>query len=812
MAYGLLALRGMETLWQDLRHAVRASLAHPGYLATALMTLALGIGFSTATFTVTNAVLLRPLPFHEPDRLVRLIERNLPQFPRFSVSPGHYLFWREHARAFDGIGAWAPQSVNLETGSDDPQRVRADRVTANLFPLLGVPPVAGRGFEAADENGQRADVALLSYGVWQRLFGGDPAVIGRIVRMDGHPVTIIGVMPETLRFPSRETEMWVPFVFTPDERRTFGSHFMSAVARLKPGVTREAAVDDMQSVSRRLVEFNQGSAGWDVLLFDLHEFVVDDVKRSLLVLLGAVGLVLLIACANVANLLLVRGAARHRELAIRSSIGATRGRLARQLLVEGAALATAGAVGGVLLAAWLLRILLAMMPDALPAHAQVSLDRDVLAFAVLLAFVTPLVFGLLPAVQASRPDLRTLISAGGRQGTAVPARRTRAALVVAEIALAMTLLVGAGLLIRSFANLVSESPGFSPERALVAGVSLPAEKYPQGEPRERFLHDFLESVGSLPNVEAAGLSAPMALVNEFNSGYEIEGIPTPPEGRPLTLFYAISPGFFDAMQIPVLKGRAIDAEDRRGGRRVIVISQALADRAFAGRDPIGARMRVGQGNDDWREIVGVAGNIKQTSLDEAPRAQVYEPYLQHPYFSTFSLVVRTKSSDPAAVAPDLRGILRTMDPELPLARVRTLEQMVAGTIRGQRFSTTLIGLFGAAALLLAAVGVYGVIAYTVGLRRQEFAIRIAHGARPRDIARLVLRGAAGMASAGIAIGGLGAWLLGGTFQAMLFNVSPADAWTYAGVAAVLGSAALAATAVPAMRAMRVDPIEALRCE
>jgi putative ABC transport system permease protein len=304
----------------------------------------------------------------------------------------------------------------------------------------------------------------------------------------------------------------------------------------------------------------------------------------------------------------------------------------------------------------------------------------------------------------------------------------------------------------------------------------------------------------------------MALVNDFNSGYEIEGIPTPPDGRPLTLFYAVSPGFFDAMQIPVLKGRAINAEDRRGGRRVIVISQALADRAFAGRDPIGTRMRVGQGNDDWREIVGVAGNIKQTSLDEAPRAQVYEPYLQHPYFAAFSLVVRTKSSDPTAVAPDLRGILRTMDPELPLARVRTLEQMVAGTIRGQRFSTTLIGLFGAAALLLAAVGVYGVIAYTVGLRRQEFAIRIAHGARPRDIARLVLRGAAGMAALGIAIGGLGAWLLGGTFQAMLFNVSPADGWTYAGVAAVLGSAALAATAIPAIRAMRVDPIEALRCE
>jgi putative ABC transport system permease protein len=433
-------------------------------------------------------------------------------------------------------------------------------------------------------------------------------------------------------------------------------------------------------------------------------------------------------------------------------------------------------------------------------------------FAVLLAFVTPLVFGLLPAVQASRPDLRTLISAGGRQGGAVPARRTRAALVVAEIALAMTLLVGAALLIRSFANLVSESPGFTPARVLVAGVSLPDEKYAQGDPRERFFQEFLERAGALPNVDAVGLSAPMALVNDFNSGYEIEGTPTPPEGRPLTLFYAVSPGFFDAMQIPLVTGRYISADDRRDGRRVIVISQALADRHFAGRTPIGTRMRVSQGNDDWREIVGVVGNVKQTSLADAPRAQVYEPYPQHPYFAAFSLVVRTKSNDPTVVAPDLRGVLRAMDPELPLARVQTLEQMVAGTIRGQRFSTTLIGLFGAAALLLAAVGVYGVIAYTVGLRRQEFAIRIAHGARPRDIARLVLRGAAGMAAAGIAIGGLGAWLAGGTFQAMLFNVSPADWWTYAGVAAVLGGAALAATVIPAMRAMQVNPIDALRCE
>lgn len=802
----------MSTLTQDLKHAVRGLLKHPGYLATALLTLALGIGFSTATFTVINAVLLRPLPYEEPDRLVRFVERSLPQFPRFSVSPGHYLFWREQATAFDGIAAWAAQNVNLQTGSGDPLRIRADRVTANLFPLLGVRPVAGRLFGAADEQGAQPSVAILSHGLWQRRFGGDPSVVGQTVRLDGQPMTIIGIMPDRLTVPSRNTEMWVPFVFTAAERKNHGSHFLGAIGRLKPGVTREAAVADMQLVSQRLASVNAGSKGWDVLLFDLHDYAVEDVRLSLLVLSGAVSLVLLIACTNVANLLLARGAARHRELAIRSSIGATRGRLLRQLLVESAALAAASAVAGVLLAAWILRVLLAMMPAALPAHADVSLDRTVILFALLLAIGTPFLFGLLPAVQASRPDLRSLMSAGGRQGGGVPARRARTVLVVGEMAVAMTLLVGAGLLIRSFANLVLESPGFNPERALLAGVSPAAEKYPEGEARERFFGEFLERVNGLPEVEAAGLSMPMPLVSDYNSGLEIEGVPTPSEGRPLTLFYAVSPGFFDAMQIPLVKGRYIDAGDRRGGHRVIVISQALADQHFGGSDPIGRRIRVGQGNNDWREIVGIVGNVKQTGLDEKPRAQVYESYLQHPYFSAFSLVVRTRSNEPTSVVPQLRGILRSMDPELPLARVRTLEELVAGTVRAQRFSTTLIGAFGASALLLAAVGLYGVIAYTVGLRRQEFAIRIAHGARRADILRLVLRGAAGMSLAGIAIGSIGAWQLRGALETMLFNVSGADAATYVVVAVVLGGTALTASAVPALRATRVDPLEALRGE
>jgi putative ABC transport system permease protein len=795
---------------QDLRHALRALLKHPGYLLTALLTLALGIGFSTATFSVINAVLLRPLPFADPDRLVQLRERNLPRFPEFSVAPGHFYFWRAHQTSFESMTAIEIQNVNLDLGDNDPHRVRADRVSVHFFSTLGVEPVLGRTFETTDENGIRADVVILSHGAWERRFGAAADAIGKTVRIDRHPVTVVGVMPPDFSYPSPEVEMWVPVVFTPAEQKTMGSHYMRAIGRLKRGVTIEQADADMKAVAARLIEHHPESKGYEVLLFGLQDYTVRSVKESLLVLLGAVSLVLLIACANVANLLLARGAARQKELAIRSSIGATRVRLLRQLLVEQITLSLISAAAGVLVAAWLLRVLLAMVPDALPSHADVRLDGTVLGFAVVLAIATPLLFGLFPAVQASRPDLRTLMSAGGRSGNGIPAQRTRTILVVAEVALAMTLLVGAGLLLRSFVRLAAESPGFDPGGTIVAAVSLPVDKYPEGPTREAFIGTFLERLRAIPGVEAAGLAMPMAMVNEFNSGYQIEGEAPVEGGNLLTLFYAVSPGFLEATGTPLLRGRALTDADRAGRTRVVLINAFLAGRHFAGGDPIGRRMRVGQGDGAWREIVGVVGNTKQHSLGDQPRAQVYEPYLQHRYFSSFSLVVRTSSGDPLAIVPEVRSVLRGLDSELPLGPARTLEEIVDTTVRPHRFSTTLIGTFGGAALLLSAVGLYGVIAYTVGLRRQEFAIRIAHGAKGRDILRLVLGGAVTMACAGITIGLAGAWLLRGMVQGLLFNVSAADPLTYASVALVLMLTTLLASAVPAVRATRVDPIEALR--
>jgi putative ABC transport system permease protein len=802
----------MITFIQDLRHACRVFGRHPGYLAMALLTLALGIGFTTATFTVVYAVLFKPLPYTEPSQLVRLIERNLPRFPQFSVSPGHYLFWRDHATAFEAIGAWTGNSLTLEAENHDPERVRADRVTANLFPLLGVAPALGRVFEERDDRDGASPVVLLSYGAWQRRFGRQRDVVGQTVRVNRRPVTIIGVMPADFVFPSAETEMWVPMALSATERANFGSHYMSAVGRLRSGITLERADQDMKLVSRRLIEANPGSAGWEVLLFDMREHMVREARTALYVLLGAVALVLLIACANVANLLLVRGAARRRELAIRTAIGATRTRLVAHLLTEQIALAALSGIAGILVAGWILRGLLQMVPDALPRQLEIRLDGSVLASSLLLSTLTLLMFGLYPALQGSRPDLRSVLAAGGRQGAGAPARRIRTALVMAEMALATLLLIGAGLLLRSFVNLTEVSPGFTPDHAVVAAVSLPADKYPPGEPRERFFGELLERITALPDVSAAGIAMPMPMVTDYNSWFEIEGEPESPDGRPLTLFYAASPGYFKAMGIPVLAGRGLTDEDRRGGHRVIVINQTLADRHFRGADPIGRRMKVGQGNDDWREIVGVAGNVKQYGLDDADVPQVYECYLQHPYFAGFSLVVRTRTGDPTLVVTPVRAILRSLDPAVPLARVRTLEAMVGATVRPQRFSTALIGVFSGAALLLAAIGVYSVMAHASALRTQEFAIRIAHGAKRSDILRLVLRDALAMSASGMAAGVVAAWFLGRLIESLLFGVTAGDPFTFAGVLALLTVVAVCASAVPAFRATRVDPLVALRAE
>jgi len=469
------------------------------------------------------------------------------------------------------------------------------------------------------------------------------------------------------------------------------------VARLRPGVSIDQARSDLLLISQRLAiaKPDAGNEGWEPVLFPFHEFTVRNVQAGLKVLLGAVTLVLLIACVNVANLLLARGAARQRELAIRSAIGADRHRLVRQLLVEQVTLAIASAAAGVLVAAWLLRALLALLPNALPRQGDIRLDGTVLVFALALAALTPIVFGLFPALHVSRPDLRDLLSAGGRQGGAAPARRVRRALVIVEVALAMLLLVGAGLLIRSFGKLASVSPGFVPDHAIMAAVNIPSDRYKEGEPREQFFAELLSRTRALSQVAAAGLTQAVPMVGDYVSSLEIEGQVVSDSDRPTTNFYAVSPDYFAAMRIPLVRGRLVSDGDRRGATRIVVINQSMADRLFPGADPIGRRIKVSQGADEWREIVGIVGDVKQYGLSERTTNQVYESYLQHPYFSGYSLVVRTAMPDSSLIVPELRGIVKSLDRELPLGRVRTLDEVVEATVRPQRFSTVLIGIFSA---------------------------------------------------------------------------------------------------------------------
>ena len=797
---------------EDLRHAGRVFAKHPAYLLTAMLTLAVGIGFTTATFSVLNAVLLRPLPYKEPDRLVELVERALPRFPHFRVSPGHYLFWRDRATAFEGIGAWELQSVNLDTGSGGPERVRADRVTANMFSLLGVAPAAGRGFSEADDREGAPIVALLSYGAWQRRFGGRADAVGRAVFVDRKPATIVGVMPRGFGFLSEDAEMWVPMAFTAKDRQNYGSHYMTAVGRLKPGVTLDRAVADMHAVSQQLAEVNPGSKGWDVQLFGLQDYMVTDVRTTLYVLLGAVSLVLLIACANVANLLLVRGAARQKELAIRSAIGASRTRLLRQLMVEQAALATLSAAAGVLMAAWLLRLMLAMVPDALPRQEGVVIDGRVLAFALALSALTPILFGLLPALQSSRPNLRALLAAGGRSGASVPARRVRTAIVVAEIALATMLLVGAGLLLRSFTRLLNVSPGFVPARAILAGVSLPVEKYRRGgaarallrrlsrtDPRaaagERRRHRDADADGQRLHhrtrdrraADPRGRQAVDALLRREPGLFRGDG-DSPSQGAPP-----------DRRRPPRRRAGQRDQPDHRRA----LFPRAGSDRTPPQDWPGGRRLARDRRGGRQRQAARARRAGLGTGLRVVPAASLLRGVLAGGADPRRrSVRGRAGAAGDPAVDGSGPAARASADAEQPGRRHRPAAALLH----------MLIGLFSAAALLLAAVGIYSVMAYTVGLRTQEFAIRIAHGARRSDIMRLVLRGAFVMSAGGIAGGLIAAWLMRRFVDSLLFGVTAADTATYAGVAVVLAAAALAASAIPALRATRVDPLTALRAE
>jgi putative ABC transport system permease protein len=806
----------MNTIWQDLRYGARMLLKNPGFTAVAVITLALGIGANAAIFSVVNATLLRPLPFDDPDRLIMIRETKLPQFPEFSVSPGNFLDWKKQNTVFERLVAMQDASFNL-IGVSDPERLRGMRVTDGFFAMLGARPQMGRDFLPEEDQPGRANVVILSHGLWQRRFGADPNIVNRAITFSGGSYTVVGVMPARFRFGDGAAEFWTPMAFTTEQAQQHGSHYVSAIGRLKSGVALAQARSEMSMIADRLAkQYPDNNTGWNVKLTPLLEYTVSSVKPALLVLLGAVAFVLLIACVNVANLLLARSAAREKEIAIRVSLGAGRWRIARQLLTESAVLALAGGTVGLTLAKWGKDLLLALAPEDLPRLSDVALDGRALAFTAALSLLTGLGFGLFPALQASNirgPNLNETLKDAGRGSTDDGRRRLiRGALVVLEVALALVLLVGAGLLIKSFLRLRSVDPGFNPAGALTAQIPLSQRKYPEDSQRVAFYTQLIEKVAALPGVQAAGAAMVTPLSgNDFVLGFMIEGRPPyPAGGEPNTNYYSVTPGYFKAMGIPLLRGRLFTERDTKDATRVVIINETMAKRFFPGEDPIGKRLHVTMGPLLYREIVGIVGDVKHYSLDQETKAQTYEPYAQQP-FSGMTLVART-SGDPAGLSAAIRGEVLKIDKELPVSNVRTLEQYLSTSIAQQRFSVLLLGIFSAVAMTLACVGIYGVLSYSVAQRRREIGVRMALGAARRDVLRLVVGHAMLLTLIGVAIGLGAAFALTRVMSTLLFGVSATDPTTFGLIALLLVAVALLAALVPARRATKVDPMVALRCE
>jgi len=800
----------MNHFLSDIRYGVRMLVKNPGFSAIAVIALALGIGANAAIFSVVNTVLLRALPYSDPDRLMVLRENKLPQFSEFSVSPGNFTDWQKQNTMFEQLAAYGGTAFNFTSGDAEPERLRGARVSATLFEILGANATLGRTFlNEEDQPGQ--NVALLSSSLWKRRFSSDPNIIGQSISLNATSFTVIGVMPASFQFPDRDTEIWTPNGFTAQLAQAHGAHYLSVIGRLKPGITVEQANAEMVTIAGRLAEQYSGSnAGWSVNVFPMQEYDVRDIKPALLILLGAVALVLLIACANVANLLLARATSRQKEIAIRTALGASRWRVVRQLLTESVLLAFAGGIVGILLALWGTDLLLALAPDDLPRVKDVALDGRVIAFTVSVTLLTGILFGLAPALQASRPNLNEILKEGGR-GSTGGHHRVRGSLVITEVALALMLLVGAGLLIRSFYRLQQVHPGFNIKNGLAVNISLPGKKYAQADQLAAFYNQLIEKVSALPGVVSVGATQSMPIQSDYLLGFNIQGRPLAAPGEDKsTNYYAVTPDYFKAMGVPLVRGRVFTDQDRKDTTRVAIVNEEMARRYFPDEDPIGKGINVTNGPEKFREIVGVVGDVKQYGLSQPSPLQTYEPYSQNP-FSAMTLVVRTESN-PTALTSAIRSQVLAIDKDQPIARTRSLEQLVHESVARQRFAMLLLGTFGAVALILAAVGLYGVMSYSVTQRTHELGIRMALGARTGDVLRLVVSQGMTLALVGVGIGLAGAFGLTRLMASLLFATGATDPLTFAGIAVLLTGVALGACLVPARRAIKVDPMIALRYE
>jgi predicted permease len=809
----------MTGLIQDARYALRQLRKNPAFTAVAVLTLALGIGANTAIFSVVNAVLLRPLPYKNDSRLVVILNKG-----RNPVAPANFIDWRSQSQSFSHMGAAEYWTPNL-TGTDNPEKLWALHITPDIFPMLGVDPLLGRVFLPEEQEAGKEHEVVLSYSLWQSHFAGDPEIIGRSVALSGETYTVVGVMPRDFKFApfwATKAELWTPLALG-SRLADRGGSSLRVFARLKPGVSLEQAQAEMFGITSRMEREFPGT-NQDMHVVSLREKVVGNIRPALLVLLGAVGFVLLIACANVSHMLLARAAARREEVALRTALGAGRWEMLRQFLTESVALAFMGGCAGLLLAVWGVRVLLALSPEGIPRAETVRVDGHVLLFALGISLVTGLGFGIVPAWKATAVNLSDVLKEGERGSSEGLGRnRLRGLLIASEFALAVVLLAGAGLMVRTFFALQHVDPGFDPQGVVSMVVGVAGTEQAAAGHTGNFYREVLQKVSAVPGVEfASGINHLPLAGDEWGFPFHIEGRPPERPGEDLVATYrVVFPGYFQTMQIPILRGRDVTDADNLRSPGVIVINEYLAHRYWPGEDAIGKRITFDDPakNPSWLTVVGVAKNTARSNWVSPPEEEVFLPYLQNrayldtpsPPFAYLTLVVRA-SRDPAALAPDIRKAIRSLDKNIPISEIQTMNLVVAEANGQSRFYMVLLGAFAAIALILAGVGIYGVMSYSVSRRTHEIGVRMALGAQGRDVLRLVVFQGIIQAMAGIAVGLAGALALSRLMAGLLYGTRPTDPTTFVAAVLVLGGVAVAASYIPARRASKVDPMVALRYE